>query len=118
MRVTSEQLDLLEELHESAHPLTKTRANDPTSARRAAFAAFPRAGAQRHRILLAIYESTLGLTYDGAAQTTGIAGVSVSTRISELAAGDWIEPDGERETSLHGMATVWVATDKARKALA
>ena len=113
----SEQLDLLAELHEPANPLTKTRADDPASARRAAFAAFPRVGAQRHRILVAIYESADGLTYDGASAKTGIAGVSTSTRISELAAGGWIEQNGERQTSLHGFAQVWVATEKARRAL-
>jgi hypothetical protein len=112
-----DQLDLLAELHEPAHPLTKARGDDPASARRAAFAAFPRVGRQRHRILVAIAEAKDGLTYDGASSRTGIAGVSVSTRISELASGGWIRPDGERQTRLYGVAQVWVATEKAKKAL-
>ena len=115
------QLDLLAELHTPDHPLTKAKADGPHTSRKAAFANFPRVGNQRHRILLAIAErdagGTRGLTYDGMTQATGIAGVSTSARCSELAAGGWIEEDGERKTRLKSEARVWVITDKARKAL-
>ena len=117
MSSDEEQLDLLAELHAPDPPLTKVRADGPHTSRKAAFAVEPRVGSQRHRILEAIVGSSAGLTYDGAAIATGIAGVSTSARLSELARGEWIEQDGERPTRLGEPARVWVATDKARKAL-
>lgn len=98
-------------------PHQKVRATDPATARLAAFRAFPRAGRQRHRILVAIAESENGLTYDEVSIITGIRGVSASTRISELHQGEWIEQNGDRVTSAGAKAVVWVVTDKARAAL-
>lgn len=90
-------------------PRTKHRSADPSTSRRAALAAAPRAGSQRERILAAIVAAPAGLNYDEASEATGIVGVSVSTRISELARGGWIVRNGERETRAGGMADVWVA---------
>lgn len=87
----------------------KARSTDPSTSRRAALAAAPRAGSQRERILAAITAAPAGLNYDEASEATGIVGVSVSTRISELARGGWIVRAGERETRAGGMADVWVA---------
>lgn len=95
-------------------PRTKHRNTDPATSRRAALAAAPRAGSQRERILAAITAAPAGLNYDEASEATGIVGVSVSTRISELARGGWIEQSGERETSSGGQATVWIASEKVR----
>jgi len=102
----------------SVPPRTKVRTSDPETSRMAAVSAWPRAGSQRERILRAIIDSPAGLTYDGAAEATGIVGVSTSTRISELARAGWIEQNGERETSAGGKAVVWIATEKAREVLA
>lgn len=100
------------------NPERKARVTDPLTSKRAARLARPRAGSQRERILQAIIDAPLGLNYDEAAEATGIVSVSVSTRISELAKGGWIERAGERETSAHGQAAVWVASAKARGSLA
>lgn len=99
-------------------PMRKVRTTDPPTSRRAALAAWPRSGSQRERILTAIIDAPLGLTYDAVAEATGIVAVSVSTRITELARGEWIEQAGERETSAGGKAVVWVASAKARGSVA
>lgn len=96
----------------------KVRTSDPSTSRKAALEALPRQGGQRHRILAAIVQTGVrGLTYDDVSERLKLRGVSVSTRISELAQGGWIEEHGHRRTSAGAMATVWVATAKAREAL-
>ena len=93
---------------------TKSRCTDPPTSRRAALAAAPRAGSQRERILDAIISAPAGLNYDEASEATSIVGVSVSTRISELARGGFIERNGTRETRAGGQADVWIATAAGR----
>jgi DNA-binding transcriptional ArsR family regulator len=96
----------------------KARTTDPATSRQAALEALPRQGAQRRRILEAIAQTGIrGVTYDDVSERLAMRGVSVSTRISELARGGWIEARGERRTSADALATVWVATEKAREAL-
>lgn len=96
----------------------KVRSTDPATSRQAALEALPRQGAQRRRILEAIASTGIrGLTYDDVSERLQMRGVSVSTRISELARGGWIEARGERRTSAGAQATVWVATGKAIEAL-
>jgi hypothetical protein len=102
---------------EQRSPRTKVRATDPATSVRAAFEAAPRAGTQRARILDAILAAPEGLHYDDVAAQTGIPAVSASTRITELARGGFIFPDGDRPTRAGGAATVWVASRKAREAL-
>lgn len=97
----------------------KVRSTDPGTSRRAALEALPRQGGQRRRILEAILQTGIrGLTYDDVSERLHMRGVSVSTRISELARGGWIESHGERKTSAGAMAAVWVATERARTEIA
>lgn len=96
----------------------KARTTDPATSKRAALAAAPRAGSQRARVLAAILVASNGLTYDQVAEATGIVGVSVSTRISELVAAGLVERRGERPTSAGGSAAICFATDLARGSVA
>ncbi|MDQ5821948.1 MAG: hypothetical protein M3540_10955 [Actinomycetota bacterium] len=89
-------------------PARKARRTDPGTSRLAALRALPRQGTQRDRILTVIRDAPAGLTYDEAAARTGIVGVSVSTRMSELKRAGLIVQRGERVTSSGGTASVWV----------
>jgi MarR family len=110
-----EQLDLF--APPGLRPEQKARRTDPVTSKHAARVAFPRAGTQRLRILEALAANRAGLTYDDLARLTGMPGVSTSTRLSELAAAEWIERAGRRRTLNAGQADVWIATRKALEAL-
>lgn len=100
-----------------APPTAKARRSDPSSARRAAVLAFPRQQNQRRRLLEAV-RTLGGATYEEAANATGIAGVSASTRLTELLDGGWLQRTADtRPTSNGGDASVLVLTAEAVRQL-
>lgn len=107
------QLDL-SDLSAAVPVRAKARRSDPAPSVLAARQAFPKQGKQRHQVLMAVYRHG-GLTADAAARFTGLPYVSVSTRISKLKAGGWLEPRNRRSTSSGGIADVLVITAAARE---
>lgn len=93
------------------------RATDPATSRKSAVGVYPRSGTQRHRAFLAILAAgERGATVSEVIERTGLPHQTVSTRISELKRGGWVEPRGERVGSFGTMQDVLVATEKAREA--
>jgi len=88
-------------------PEHKARRSDPQTSKDAAKLAFPRAEGQRRRVLGCLRDYGGGLTAERVAVIEGMPYVSVSTRISELRRGGWIEPHGKRPTSTGTEAIVW-----------
>lgn len=96
----------------------KHRTTDPDTSRLAALRNVPRRTSQRARILRCVITAGHnGMTYSELAATLGIPGVSVSTRISELVAGEWLIPTSHtRPTENGGDAAVVIASAKALEA--
>lgn len=112
------QLDLSMLTTGATPPAHKARRRDSDTAKSAAVLAFPRAGLQRRRALNAIAASDGGMTSEEVAAWLGSPYVSISTRLSELRDGGWIEDSGRRrKTSSRTAAIVWVASHAGRGAL-
>jgi hypothetical protein len=96
---------------------------DPSTSRDAARANFPRAGSQRHVVLLAVVDSgARGLTAEECAEATGMrsgaSGNSAAKRLSELRKAGYVRPTGTTRKTANGCdSVVCVATPKALEEL-
>lgn len=80
--------------------------------RAAAWAAMPRAGTQRRRVLDALAASNTGLTDHEIAGETGLYLYSAAPRRVELLRGGWLRDSGHRRRTPHGSdAVVWALTE-------
>lgn len=95
------------------------RATDPATSRKSAVSVYPRSGTQRYRAFASILATgERGATVSELIETTGLPHQTISTRVSELKRGGWVEPRGERTGDFGTAQTVHVATAKAREAFA
>lgn len=88
------------------HPLVMVRASDGATSHRAAQAAAPRTGSQKHRLLIAYKVAAAhGLTDEEAAEITGLAGLRSCCwwkRCSELRQAGLIADSSRTRQSLAG----------------
>ena len=97
------------------------RSTDPSTSRRAAIDNYPRSGSQRQRVLEAVsVQAASGMTASELERMLSLPYQSVSTRLSELVRGGWLETrtddDGElvtRTSSLGSEQRVLWATQRA-----
>lgn len=93
----------------------KHRKLDPGTSRVAAERAKGTRASTRHRILEAMQSARRAVSYDELAQRTGIAGVTVSTRLSECARMGLIVSPHERTTASGGKAKAWTLTHEGHR---
>jgi hypothetical protein len=105
--------------HVSDNRLGKSRAGVASQSRKAAWFNFPRSGAQRHEVLMAVHRAGLaGATSDEIAATHEIPLQSVKPRLVELREGGWVEQIGERVSLQGAPVGVFATTGKARRSIA
>jgi hypothetical protein len=94
----------------------RARRSDPSTSQRAAAEHYPKAGKNRHRVLLAI-EKLGSATNDEVLVESSVPGAW--KRVSELLQGGWIEVCGERDGTLSGKPQqAYRLTAKGREARA
>jgi hypothetical protein len=90
----------------------KTRKADQAHVRETALRNAPRRGSQRDLIVRQLWRSAVPRTAEQLADSTGIPLNSVSTRMSELLVGGWVEERGTARTQHGGRATIYRLTLK------
>jgi hypothetical protein len=96
--------------------VAKARASDPATSHKAALDNAPRRSSQRGRILETLVTVQVGKAWlaEEISDQTGLPLNSVSTRMSELVAGEWVSGAGPKRQTRNGeMATAYVPTYKA-----
>lgn len=91
------------------------RKGDPETSRKAAVDVYPRTGNQRHRVLMAIADAGArgAIAYE-IEVATGINYRSLTPRIGELKAGEWVQGTGRtRVGNMGAQQEILVLTDKA-----
>jgi hypothetical protein len=97
-------------------PRRKFRSSDPITSRLAAFENLPLKDTQRRALLDIHLAHPLGLTNDELDTLSAIALNSLTTRVSELSRGGWLEDSGLTRPTRNGIhAVVWRVTQKAKQ---